>query len=314
MKIVVVFNMRGGIGKTTLAVTLAEGLAQFGGAKVLLADADPQRNASLRLCPLATVEECCRPRSGRNISKYLSDAIVGNSLPDPASYISTRCGTIHGAGHVDILTGAHDTLDADRHFAGRCTTDGDAGKSIFSKLGRAFQNLSRNSDYDVLIVDSPPGLTTIVQGALGVADLLLVPMLAQSTSELLYGSTQKQIERHLQATGAVVPPALVVATMYETAHASFLDRIRVYFRSPLKIKKQKSLAQHELFSPEHGETIKEKYGGPTERELKEVSLAVLNRLGLEANESKASGKGKGGGKVNVGKGSRGSASAAARAH
>ena len=106
--------------------------------------------------------------------------------------------------------------------------------------------------YDVLIIDSPPGLTTIVQGALGVADLLLVPMAAQSTSELLYGSTQKQIQKHLQATGATVPPSLVVATMYEASNGSFLDRVRVYFKSPLKIKKQKSLAEHELFSSEDG--------------------------------------------------------------
>jgi cellulose biosynthesis protein BcsQ len=302
--------MRGGIGKTTLAVTLAEGMAQFGAAKVLLADADPQRSASHRLCPLAIVNDCGQPGTGRNISKYLSDAIVRNSLPDPTNYISQRCGTIHGRGCVDILMGAHDTLDADRHFAGRCMTDGD--KSIFSKLGRAFANLSKSSDYDVLIVDSRPGLSTIVQGALGVADLLLVPMVAQSTSELLYGSTQKQIEKHLHATGAAVPPSLVVATMYEASSRSFLDRVRVYFKSPLKIKKQKSLTEHELFSCEDGVTVKEKYGS-AEKELKEVSLAVLNRLGLAATGSKSLGQSKGG-RSNVGKGSRSSASAAARAH
>ena len=83
------------------------------------------------------------PRNGRNISKYLSDAIVRNSFPDPVNYISERCGTIHGRGRVDILMGAHDTLDADRHFAGRCMTDGD--KSIFLKLGRAFENLNLTS-------------------------------------------------------------------------------------------------------------------------------------------------------------------------
>ena len=309
MKIIVVFNMRGGIGKTTLAVTLAEGLAQFGGAKVLLADADPQRSASHRLCPLATVNECGQPGNGRNISKYLSYAIVRNSLPDPATYVSEGCGTIHGRGRVDILMGAHDTLDADRHFSGRCMTDGD--KNIFQKLGRAFENLSK-SGYDVLVVDSPPGLSTIVQGALGVADLLLVPMAAQSTSELLYGSTQKQIEKHLHATGAAVPPSLVVATLYEASNSSFLDRIRVYFKSPLKIKKQKSLAEHELFSSEDGVTVREKYG-PAEKELKEVTLAVLSRLGLAVDERKQSSKSKGG-RANVGKGGRSSASAAARAH
>lgn len=309
MKIVVVFNMRGGIGKTTLAVTLAEGLAQFGGAKVLLADADPQRSASHRLCPLSQVDQCGQPGTGRNVSKYLSDAVVKNGLPDPAAYVSEKCGTIHGRGRVDVLMGAHDTLDADRHIAGRCMTDGD--KTIFLKLGRAFENLAK-LDYDVLVVDSPPGLSTIVQGALGVADLLLVPMVAQNTSQLLYGNTQKQIEKHLQATGTPVPPSLIVATMYDASSSTFLERIRVYFKSPLKLKKQKSLAEHELFSVEDGETIKEKYGS-AEKELREISMAVLSRVGLTADERKSSGKLKGG-KINVGKGSRSSASAATRAH
>lgn len=311
MKTIVVFNMRGGIGKTTLAVTLAESLAQYGKLKVLLADADPQRSASHRLCALAEVDACSKPSSGRNLSKYLSDAMVRNSLPEGSGYITERCGTIHGHGQVDVLMGSHDTLDADRHFAGRCMTDGD--KYVFAKLGSAFENLARSSNYDVLVIDSPPGLSTLVQGALGVADLLLVPMAALSTSELLYGSTQRQIEKHLHTTGAAVPPALIVATMYEAANRSFLDRVRLYFKSPLKLKKQKSLADHELFSSEDGETIKEKYGA-AEKELKEISLTVLNRLGLSlGNEVRPTPKGKRE-TTNVRKGSRGGAGVPARTH
>jgi cellulose biosynthesis protein BcsQ len=151
MKTIVVFNMRGGIGKTTTAVTLAESLAFFSGFRVLLADADPQRNASHRLCELALVNECSLAKNGRNISKYLSDAIVKNHLPDPRAYITERCGTIHGEGQVDLLMGSHDTLDADRHFAGKCTTDGD--HSLFSKLGAAFEYLATGTEYDILIVE-----------------------------------------------------------------------------------------------------------------------------------------------------------------
>ncbi len=211
----------GGIGKTTVAVTLAETLAYHGGLNVLVADADPQRSASHRLCELVRVNECSKPGVGRNISKYLSDAMVRNQLPDPSLYVTQSCGTVLGPGRVDLLMGSHDAVDADRHFAGRCMTDGD--HAVFAKLGGAFENLAVGSKYDVLIVDSPPALTTIVQGALCVADLLLVPMVAQSTSELLYGSTQKQIERHLRSVGASVPDSLVVATMYE-ASSSELPR------------------------------------------------------------------------------------------
>jgi chromosome partitioning protein len=309
MKIIVVFNMRGGIGKTTLAVTVAESLAQYGAAKVLLADADPQRNASHRLCPRNTVNEAGLPSTGRNISKYLSDSVVRNSLPDPVPYIHRRAGTIHGAGQVDILMGALDLLDADRHFAGRAMIDGD--RVIFSKLGRAFQHLSAGTAYDAVVIDSPPGLSTIVQGALGVADLMLVPMVAQSTSELLYGTTQKQIERHLVATGTPVPPALVVAMMYDASHSTFLERIRILFKSPLRLKRQKSIAEHELFSSDDGITIKEKYG-TAERELKQITQAVMNRLGLEPPVAQTPKRKQGGANVAKGRGSR--AGASSRAH
>ena len=305
MKTVVVFNMRGGIGKTTIAVTLAESLAYFCGLRVLIIDADPQRNTSLRLCERGVVDECSQARTGKNISKYLSDAVIRNELPNPKSYITEKVGTIHGQGQVDILMGSLDTIDADRHFAGRCTTQGD--RSLFSDLGKAFGNLGRGTHYDVMVVDSPPALSTLVQGALCVADLLVVPMMAQSTSQLLYGSTEKQIHKHLKAIGVPVPTTLVVATMYEASNRAYFDRIREYFGSDLKIRKQKSFLDRELYSPEDGTTVKEKYGTAAP-DLKAVGTVVAQRVGLRISKpTKATRKAKHMEARNVGK-RRGSSS------
>lgn len=46
---IAVFNMKGGVGKTTTACNLAVGLAKFHNQRVLLVDIDPQGNASASL-------------------------------------------------------------------------------------------------------------------------------------------------------------------------------------------------------------------------------------------------------------------------
>jgi chromosome partitioning protein len=49
MQVISFMNMKGGVGKTTLAVNIAYGLAYFHQKNVLLVDSDPQFNATQSL-------------------------------------------------------------------------------------------------------------------------------------------------------------------------------------------------------------------------------------------------------------------------
>ena len=49
--VISLLNMKGGVGKTTVAVNLAAYLARDHGKRGLLVDLDPQTNASLSLMP-----------------------------------------------------------------------------------------------------------------------------------------------------------------------------------------------------------------------------------------------------------------------
>ena len=46
MQVIAFMNMKGGVGKTTLAVNVAHTLAQLHGKQVLIVDGDPQFNAT----------------------------------------------------------------------------------------------------------------------------------------------------------------------------------------------------------------------------------------------------------------------------
>lgn len=63
-RVVAVTNQKGGVGKTTAAVTLAYGLAQAG-KRTLLIDLAPQAHATMRRCQLLRDDTICRQRGER---------------------------------------------------------------------------------------------------------------------------------------------------------------------------------------------------------------------------------------------------------
>jgi len=57
MKSIVVFNNKGGVGKTTLLCNLASYLSIKKGKKILIIDTDPQCNATAYMFPYPQIEE-----------------------------------------------------------------------------------------------------------------------------------------------------------------------------------------------------------------------------------------------------------------
>lgn len=76
-KIVSLANMKGGVGKTTIAVALADAFAnahESGPRRVLLIDLDAQANASFWLCGDDALTELIQ--AGKTIDAFLEDSIV----------------------------------------------------------------------------------------------------------------------------------------------------------------------------------------------------------------------------------------------
>ena len=145
---VAIANQKGGVGKTTTAINLATALAATGW-KVLLADLDPQGNASTGL----GVNHAARTRSSY-------DVLVGDASLDEA-VVPTR------VPRLDLLPATQDLSGAEVELVGF--------ERRTHRLVDAF-NRSAGSRWDICLMDCPPSLGLLTVNALVAARHLLVPL------------------------------------------------------------------------------------------------------------------------------------------
>lgn len=186
-RVVAVANQKGGVGKTTTAVSLGAYLALV--SRVLLVDLDPQSNAtsSLGLAP-----------GGGEPSSY--EALLGQV---PLS------GAIVPSGRENL-----DVLPASRALAGAQVELLDAPDREY-RLARALTPELRER-YDAILIDCPPSLDILTLNALVAADRLLVPV----QCEYLALEGLGQLMQTLDLVRARLNPSLellgLVLTMQDT--------------------------------------------------------------------------------------------------
>ena len=145
---IAIANQKGGVGKTTTAINLATALAAIGW-KVLLADLDPQGNASTGLGI---------PQSARDRSSY--DVLMGEA-PLVESTIPTK------VPRLDLLPATVDLSGAEVELVGM------EGRT--HRLARAF-DAAPPGRWDICLMDCPPSLGLLTVNALVSAQHLLVPL------------------------------------------------------------------------------------------------------------------------------------------
>jgi len=146
--IIAISMQKGGVGKTTTTLALGSELARSG-ARVLLVDLDPQ--ASLT--------------EGIGVTPDQLDGTIYEAMIDPTLGTQVTITTEYG---VDLIPATLALAGAELSFAGRF------GRELL--LRQALVPL--RSQYDYILIDSPPGLGIFTVNALVAADRLLIPLQA----------------------------------------------------------------------------------------------------------------------------------------
>lgn len=149
----VIFNQKGGVGKSTIAVNLAA-IAANQGKKTLLIDIDPQCNSSRYL--LGEAAKSVEPTVAGYFEQTLNFMVFS---------LSAR-GYVHETAFDNLaLMPSHPDI-------GDLQSKLESRHKIF-KLRDALNELAK--DFDEIIVDTPPAYNFFTQSALIAADTCLIP-------------------------------------------------------------------------------------------------------------------------------------------
>ena len=165
--IISVVNMKGGVGKTTVAVNLAAYLAREHGRKVLLADLDPQTNASLSLMSEKSWSAWAAEHG--TMADIFDVGGEGKRAKDDESHAFRDCivhNVIPEIPGLDLIPSHLKLTFLDLDLAARPGRE----RILWRKLEKV------SADYDVILCDCPPNLQTATQNALYASDYFLVPM------------------------------------------------------------------------------------------------------------------------------------------
>jgi len=184
---IALLNMKGGVGKTTLAVNLASHCYSRGRSAVLLIDLDPQFNASQYLMDYKTYEK--HLRTGGTIADLLIDSPVLTVRKKPKKPKLNAC--IHrlktgprSGKHFDLLPSQLALSHVVKNPA-----------QMEYKLEKLLQPLQ--SQYDYIFIDCAPTDSVLTTLALMAADYLLIPVRPDRFSILGYALVGETV-RHFR--------------------------------------------------------------------------------------------------------------------
>src|SRR5208283_2470702 len=151
-----VINLKGGVGKTTTAVAVAEMLAQEEHKHVLLIDLDPQTNATVTL--ISEEQWAEMDKDGRTIAQLFEDRLNPHNAPkfDIEKAIAHRVSTINdGIARLDLLASSIRLIDLQDRIPLIALT-GNFTAHPLEILRVALQPVIDR--YDYIIIDCPPSL------------------------------------------------------------------------------------------------------------------------------------------------------------
>ena len=182
-----VANRKGGVGKSTLAVMIAQAFAVWGRKRVLMLDLDSQCNASLILVGGSAWNDA--RKKSISIADYFYDLFDGNPV-NAKDYLLHGTGDVHdGTGkplRLSLLPGSLLLEDIQGELYLKQSRESNVPDVVANRVRGRIETLLRRFDgaHDLVVLDCAPGLSFAALAALKTADKVLVPFRPDYVSQL----------------------------------------------------------------------------------------------------------------------------------
>ncbi|MFQ5905421.1 MAG: ParA family protein [bacterium] len=203
-RVIAIANQKGGVGKTTTAISVASCLA-LSEQRTLLVDMDPQANATSGL-----------GESNKSLGKSIYDVIINNT---PLGDARTR-----------TMLALLDLVPSRLSLVG-CELELVSQPKRESKLKEAISKIK--PEYRYLIIDCPPSLGLLTLNGLVAADSVLIPIQCEfyaleGLGKLL--STVRLVQRQLNPGLAIEGVLLTMFDSRTNLSKQVLSEVRGYFK------------------------------------------------------------------------------------
>lgn len=201
-------NLKGGVGKTTTTVALAEAFASQYRKRVLVIDLDPQTNATTML--IGEKRWSKLNEKDHTLARLFKDALDPDHREfDFDATLQKNVSDISSAYGIDLLPSSLDLIDVQDRLATIPSGRFYAVQPV-ELLWKAIK--SRVDNYDIVIVDCPPNLGIITLNGLRISQGFIIPTIPDILST--YGIPQivgRVNEFSKEIAEPIVPYGIVIS-------------------------------------------------------------------------------------------------------